>query len=58
MKSNCENCMNFVYDEEYECYTCLMNFDEDDVSRFVRNTPKPCPYFRYGDEYKIVNKQI
>ena len=21
-QSRCEDCMNYVYDEEYDCYTC------------------------------------
>ena len=29
--SNCENCANYVYDEYYECYTCDMDLDEDEM---------------------------
>ncbi len=24
--------MNYVYDEEYECYSCLVNLDEDEIT--------------------------
>ena len=56
MKVDCENCMNYVYDEEYEEYMCIMCFDEDDEYRFGVSKQK-CPYFRFGDEYTIVRKQ-
>lgn len=57
-KSNCEECMNYYYDEEYECYVCDMNLDQDEMGRFITNTFDNCPYFRFGDEYKIVRKQM
>ena len=30
-QGNCESCLNYVYDEEYECYTCLVDLDEDEM---------------------------
>ena len=57
-QSNCEVCMNFIYDEEYECYICDMDLDQDEMGRFLTNTFDNCPYFRLGDEYKIVRKQM
>ncbi|MEE0928244.1 MAG: DUF6472 family protein, partial [Acutalibacteraceae bacterium] len=33
MKNNptaCELCVNYVWDEEDECYSCLVNLDEDE----------------------------
>lgn len=54
---NCENCMYYEYDDEYECYVCLMNLDEDEMYQFISGTLKNCPYFRSGDEYTIVRKQ-
>lgn len=56
MRTDCENCMNYVYDEEYEQYMCAMCFDEDDEYRYGRMGQR-CPYFRFGDEYTIVRKQ-
>ena len=46
MKSCCDMCMFYEYDEEYE-----------EMVRFVMSGSKSCPYFRFGDEYTIVRKQ-
>ena len=57
---NCEECMNFAYDEEYEEYLCGMDMDEDERLRLLRETKtrhKGCPYYRYYNEYKSVQKQ-
>lgn len=56
-KSNCDYCVNYEYDEEYECYTCVINLDQDEMYSYMQNNFKNCPYFRMGDEYKIVQKQ-
>ena len=56
-KTNCEMCMNFVYDEEYEDYMCSINMDEDEYARLAMGYRQECPYFRFGDEYTIVRKQ-
>lgn len=58
MKTNCDLCAYYVYDEDYDCYTCDMNLDEDELERFLQGTNDNCPYFRDGDEYKVVQKQI
>lgn len=50
--------MNYSYDEDYECYTCEVNLDEDEMARFISGNFRQCPYFRMGDEYKIVRKQM
>ncbi|HHZ06994.1 MAG TPA: hypothetical protein GX401_09510 [Clostridiales bacterium] len=55
--SNCEHCAYYVYDEEYECYNCEINLDEDDMIRFMQGTNDSCHYFKLYDEYKIVRKQ-
>ena len=49
MQGSCEMCMYYEYDEDYECYACQMNLDEDEMERFLRNQVQQCPYFRYGD---------
>lgn len=56
--TNCESCMNYGYDEDYECYNCQVNLDEDDMIRFLSYTEFHCPHYQYNNEYKIVNKQI
>ena len=48
--ANCEYCVNYSYDDDYECYTCDMNLDEDEMYRFITGTYHDCPYFRMGDE--------
>lgn len=56
--SNCESCYNFVYDEDYECYVCEQDLDEDEMARFMSDTYYNCPYYQTNDEYKIVRKQM
>lgn len=57
-KSNCENCVNYVFDDECDCYVCLVNLDEDEMVKFMSRAYADCPYFRLEDEYKTVRKQI
>lgn len=57
-RTNCECCMNYYYDEEYGYYTCDVSLDEDEMARFITGTFDACPYFQYGDEYKIVRHQM
>lgn len=57
-QTSCDYCSNFVYDEDYEDYMCMMNFDEDEAVRFMCDENYNCPYFRMDDEYKIVRKQM
>jgi hypothetical protein len=56
-KTNCDCCINYVFDDEYNCYECLMNLDEDEMGRFLSNTLDQCSHFQFNDEYKIVRKQ-
>lgn len=56
--TNCEQCGNYVYDEELEYYVCMMNLDEDEMARFIRGDFRECPYFQFQDEYRIVRKQM
>jgi hypothetical protein len=58
MKANCDYCIHYEYDEEMEYYVCQMDLDEDEMRHFISGTFKECPYFRMGDEYTIVRKQI
>ena len=32
---NCEYCVNYSYDDDYECYTCEINLDEDEMVKFI-----------------------
>ncbi len=53
----CDDCMNYYYDEEWDCYSCAVDLDQDEMSRFITGNFKECPYYRQGDEYTIVKKQ-
>jgi len=55
--SNCESCVFYDYDEDYETYVCTVNLDQDEMADFVGFNTGRCPYFRFYDEYKSVQKQ-
>lgn len=57
-QTNCDSCVNYVYDEDYECYCCLVNLDEDEMSRFMSDKFYACPYYRLDDEYGVVRRQM
>lgn len=58
MATRCEECTYFVYDEEYEEYMCEIDLDEDEVARFYSDSHYNCPYYRNGDEYRVVRHQM
>ena len=51
---NCECC----YDEDYDCFICNMDLDENEMVRFLSASFDNCPYFQLDDEYRIVRKQM
>lgn len=53
----CEQCEFYDYDEEYEMNVCTQRMDEDELSRFMHAGYQKCPYFKFYDEYKSVQKQ-
>lgn len=55
--TQCECCAYYYYDEEYECYSCDINLDEDEMAHFLSCKDFECPYYNPYDEYKIVRKQ-
>lgn len=55
---SCNSCAYYVYDEEYAEYICDMAMDEDDYIRLRLDAHYNCPYYRNGDEYRIVRKQM
>ena len=57
MASNCESCVNYVYDDDYGYYLCEADLDEDEMAAFLSNQRFVCPYYQTDDEYKIVRKQ-
>lgn len=58
VKSNCESCEFYVYDEYTDTYSCNLSLDEDEMADFLGMRSRDCQYYRYYDEYKSVNKQI
>ena len=44
-KSSCDSCMYYEYDEDYECYVCGVNLDEDEMARFMEDWFYDCPYY-------------
>lgn len=56
--AECDTCANFVYDDEEEEYFCDVEMDEDELVRLYTNKYESCPYYRNGDEYRVVRKQM
>lgn len=56
--TSCDTCQYYTYDEDMEEYVCDMDMDEDDYSRLVGGNFKGCPYYKDGDEYKVVRHQM
>ncbi len=56
--TNCDMCAYFMWDEEYEDYICDANMDEDDMSRLMSDSHYSCPYYKNGDEYRVVRHQM
>ncbi len=55
--SCCDSCVNYVYDEEEEYYTCEVNLDQDEMYKFLSGTDFACPYYSVDDEYAVVRHQ-
>ena len=54
----CESCTYYIYDEDYESYVCDKNMDEDEYIRLMTDRYFQCPFYRNGDEYAVVRKQM
>ncbi|MEG0979213.1 MAG: DUF6472 family protein [Oscillospiraceae bacterium] len=55
--TNCDSCAYYEYDEDYDCYSCSINLDEDEMANFLSHATFNCPYFKLYDEYGMVRKQ-
>ena len=55
--SRCEDCLYYDTDDETGAYDCQLDLDEDDMVQFLNRNTASCPYYRYYDEYKSVQKQ-
>ncbi len=58
MMENCDTCIHYIYDEEYEYYYCDMDLDEDDMARFLMGNMSACAFYQSDDEYRIVRRQM
>ena len=58
MDQFCSTCAYITYDEEYDEYYCDCRMDEDDYYRISQRYDRSCPYYRNGDEYQVVRKQM
>ena len=54
----CEDCNNYVYDEDEEAYICVQDMDEDDFYKVMSSKCRDGPDYRSGDEYKVVRHQM
>ena len=55
---NCEDCAYYIYDDEYEEYSCSADIDQDDYARIMDSARPYCPFYRNGDEYAVVRHQM
>lgn len=55
---SCESCTYYIYDEDDESYVCDKNMDEDEYIRLMTDRYFQCPFYRNGDEYAVVRKQM
>ena len=55
---SCESCTYYIYDEDYESYVCDKNMDEDEYIRLMTDRYFQCTFYRNGDEYAVVRKQM
>ena len=58
IQTSCDTCLYYAYDEEYEAYMCDMDMDEDEYDHLLSDQHYNCPYYRNGDEYAVVRKQM
>lgn len=58
VRTSCDSCSNYIYDEDYEYYICDIDLDEDEMSSFLRGSVEACPYYQLDDEYRVVRKQM
>ena len=57
-RDSCESCTYYIYDEDYERYVGDKNMDEDEYIRLMTDRHFQCPFYRNGDEYAVVRKQM
>ena len=53
----CDYCEHYLYDDEADSYFCDVSLDEDEMERYLYGSDADCHYFKFYDEYKLVEKQ-
>lgn len=53
----CETCAYYDIIDEDGTYGCVVDVDEDDLYRERSDTRASCPFYKFYDEYKSVQKQ-
>jgi len=56
--SQCDTCSNYVYDEDYDDYMCMVDIDEDEVAKSFTDSHYECRYYSLDNEYAIVKHQM
>ena len=50
--------VNYIYDEDDDSYSCMVQLDEDEMYHYLTRRSKSCPYYNGDDEYKVVRHQL
>lgn len=53
----CESCVYYDEIDEDGTLGCVVDIDEDELMRERTEPHAACPYYRFYDEYKSVQKQ-
>lgn len=53
--SRCESCVNYVFDEDCECYCCMVDLDEDEAYRSMSDSSSPFDIF---DDSRSTDSEI
>lgn len=55
--TSCDDCLYYDFDDDMDGYVCTVSLDEDEAVEFLGGGRNRCPYYRFYDEYKSVQKQ-
>lgn len=53
--ASCETCAYYDWDDEMQENVCIAHLDEDEYYRMMSS--QRCPFYKYHNEYKTVQKQ-
>lgn len=57
MQVSCDSCVYYDVIDEDGTLGCVVDIDEDEMVRERTDPHSACPYYRFYDEYKSVQKQ-